>query len=123
MGAADMAAEGSVPIDFVQRVDREIIRNLSRGYADLAAAADALGISSRTLQRRLVRAGTSYQHRLDEIRKVWAQQHLASGQISLTELSQLLGFGDLSTFSDRFKGWFGMSPRAWRKARAAALSQ
>lgn len=120
-GGLEMAEEGSVPIDFVQLVDREIIRNLSRGITDLTAAANALGISARTLQRRLVQAGTSYQDRLDEIRKVWAQQHLASGQISMTELSQMLGFGDLSTFSGRFKRWFGVSPRAWRKAQG--LSQ
>ena len=122
-GTAQIDAEGCVPINFVQIVDREIIRSLSRGIADLSVISDALGISSRTLQRRLVEAGTSYQDRLDGIRKVWAQQHLASGQISLTDLSQMLGFGDLSTFSARFKSWFGVSPRGWRKALGGPLSQ
>lgn len=116
-------ADAKVSIDFAQLVDREIIRNLTRGIVDLSAAAQALGITSRTLQRRLERSGTSYQDRLDEIRKVWAQQHLASGQISLTELSQMLGFSDLSTFSARFKRWFGVSPREWRKAHLGIMSQ
>lgn len=117
--APQIAAEGSVPIDFVQLVDREIIRNLSRGVADVTMVSASMRISSRTLQRRLVQAGTSYQERLDEIRKTWASQYLTHHrQMSLTELSQLLGFGDLSTSSCRFKRWFGVSPRQWQKSQS-----
>lgn len=117
--APRLPSEGSVPIDFIQLVDREIIRNLGRSTADLPTVAAALGVTTRTIQRRLGRTGTSYQARLDDIRKAWASYHINSGQMSLTELSQLLGFGDLATFSRTFKRWHGLSPRAWRKAQGS----
>lgn len=120
-GAA--STEVDVPIDFVQLVDREIIRNLGRGIADLPAVAQSLGVNPRTVQRRLVRAGTTYQQRLDEIRQLWARQYLASRHVPLTELAQVLGFADLSTFSRTFRRWFGVSPRTWRAAQAQQVSQ
>lgn len=120
--ALSLPSEGSVPIDFIQLVDREIIRNLGRGTASLPAVAAALGVTSRTIQRRLHCAGTSYQMRLDEIRKTWASYHISSGQMPLTELSQLLGFGDLATFSRRFKHWHGLSPSEWRKGQGTEVS-
>lgn len=121
--APRLPSEGSVPIDFTQLVDREIIRNLGRGTAGLPAVAAALGVNTRTIQRRLERAGTSYQARLDDIRKAWAAYHIDSDHMSLTELSQLLGFGDLATFSRTFKRWHGLPPRTWRKVKSSRLSQ
>lgn len=117
--APRLPSEGSVPIDFIQLVDREIIRNLGCGTAGLPAVASALGVTTRTIQRRLGRAGTSYQTRLDDIRKAWATYHINSDHMSLTELSQLLGFRDLATFSRTFKRWYGLSPSAWRKAQGS----
>lgn len=113
--ALSATADGSVPVEFVQLVDREVIRELSTGRAQLPAIARALGINVRTVQRRLADHGTSYQQRLDEVRRDWAQHYLLNGQMPLTALAQMLGYDDLSTFSRTFKGWFGVSPSAWRK--------
>jgi AraC-like DNA-binding protein len=105
----------SVPIDFVQFVDREIIRELSLGKTDLATVAVSLGVTARTVQRRLADVGTSFQQRVDEVRKNWALHYLLESQMSLTNLTQMLGYDDASTFSRTFRRWFGVSPRAWRK--------
>ena len=109
--------EDGVSVDFVQLIDREIIRELSTGKAELGAVAAALGLNPRTLQRRLAAMDTSYQQRLDTVRLAWAEHYLSNGQMSLTALSQMLGYGDLATFSRVFKGWSGMAPRDWRNAR------
>lgn len=109
--------EDGVSVDFVHLIDREIIRELSTGKAKLGAVAAALGLNARTLQRRLAAMDTSFQQRLDAVRLGWAEHYLSNGQMSLTALSQMLGYGDLATFSRVFKGWSGMAPRDWRNTR------
>jgi AraC-like DNA-binding protein len=106
---------GGVEVDFMHLVDREIMRELSSGNAGLRSVADALGLNVRTVQRRLAAMGSTYQQRLDAVRMAWAQQYLINSQMPLTALGQMLGYGDLATFSRVFKAWFGLAPRPWRK--------
>lgn len=69
----------------------------------------ALGMSPRTLARRLATEGTSYQDIVDQIRAEQAQHYLEKG-LSVQEVSQILGFAFPSSFCRAYARWFGRSP-------------
>jgi AraC-like DNA-binding protein len=76
--------------------------------------AKALGMSSRTLQRRLGELGTSYQQVLDEVRRSSARRLLANTDLAASEVAFLLGFEENNSFTRAFHAWEGTSPAKWR---------
>ena len=72
-------------------------------------------MSVRTLHSKLEEQDTSYQQLLDEVRQELSVQYLRRGQLSITEISFLMGFNDSSNFSRVFKRWRGLSPKAYRE--------
>ena len=82
--------------------------------AELASAALArlLGVSDRTLKRRLQQEGSSFRALAQAARHARAQALLEAGHLSLTEIAAELGFADLSSFSQAFKRWSGAAPSA-----------
>lgn len=87
---------------------------------DLPQAARALGLSARTLKRRLQDEGASYRTLLAELRGHKANQLLADETLSLTQIAERMGFSDLSSFSQAYKRWFGIAPSVGRR-RALAV--
>jgi AraC-like DNA-binding protein len=94
---------------------RELIEMLlPAGRCSSEQVARSLGISRRTLHRKLQRADTTFTGLLDATR-VDLAQHLVSNQDnSLTDITEMLMFSSSSNFSRWFRDHFGMSPRAWR---------
>ncbi len=78
--------------------------------------AKALGLSSRTLQRRLGELGTSYQELLDAVRHRSARRLLANTDLAIGEVAFLLGFEELNSFTRAFSAWEGTTPTRWRAA-------
>ena len=76
--------------------------------------AKALGLSPRTLQRRLGDQGTTYQKLLDEVRHLSARRLLAHTDLGAGEVAFLLGFEELNSFTRAFHGWEGTTPARWR---------
>jgi AraC-like DNA-binding protein len=95
--------------DIVGRVRASIVERLPDGEPPQEAIARALGMSARTLQRRLAGAGTSYQTLLDTVRAELARAYLAEGW-AVTEAAFALGFSDTSSFSRAFRRWTGTRP-------------
>jgi AraC-like DNA-binding protein len=91
-----------------------IIRHLQDGEPQRPKTATILGMSERTLQRRLAEEGTSFQRLLDDTRRELAQHYLGQSNISLTDITYLLGFSDQSSFFRAARRWFGNSPRDYR---------
>lgn len=108
--------EPHMTISCSELVDREIIRQFSVGRVSLPGVAKAMGVSARQLQRQLGRCGTTYQARLDAIRAESARRYLLANRLSMTELSVILGFSDSAIFTRRFRSWFGVSPREWKRS-------
>jgi AraC-like DNA-binding protein len=81
---------------------------------DLADAARALGVSLRTLQRRLGEAGTSFQDELAAARLRAAQRLLLGSDASLTTIAFEVGCASPQHFSQLFRKLTGESPSAWR---------
>lgn len=98
---------------FVSQLLRDMLPN---GKVSLSYIADYMMLGPRSLQRMLMEEGTNFQALLNETRQAEATRYLKDSDISLTQLSSLLGYADLATFSKAFQRWFGMSPRQWRQA-------
>jgi AraC-like DNA-binding protein len=80
--------------------------------------ARAMRLSPRTLQRRLGELGQSYQSLLDDVRRDASRRLLASTDLDVGEISFLLGFEELNSFSRAFTGWEGATPTRWREEGA-----
>jgi AraC-like DNA-binding protein len=76
--------------------------------------AKSLGMSPRTLQRRLGEIGTSYQKLLDDVRHRSARRLLANTDLGASEVAFLLGFEELNSFTRAFHAWEGTTPTLWR---------
>jgi len=76
--------------------------------------AKRLGMSPRTLQRRLGELGTSYQKLLDDVRRRSARRLLANTDLGAGEVAFLLGFEELNSFTRAFHAWEGTTPTRWR---------
>jgi AraC-like DNA-binding protein len=108
-----LAADG-----IVARVTTVLTQRLPDGQARLAPVAAELGLSARTLQRKLADAGSSFQQVLDGVRFALAQDYLRRRELGLADVAFLLGFQDQSAFTHAFREWSGVNPGAWR-AQAA----
>ncbi|MED5238488.1 MAG: AraC family transcriptional regulator [Pseudomonadota bacterium] len=86
---------------------------LPQGRVTVDHIARCMAMSRRTLQRRLSDSGTSFQAVLDETRQKMALRYLRDSTLQVTQLSDLLGYADLSAFSRAFTRWFGMPPSRW----------
>ena len=98
----------------VQQLRSSIMGALPAGDLSVAALARSLGMSSRTLQRRLRERGTSHQELLRQTRHYLAESYLRSSELSIDEVAFLLGYANTPAFSRAFKGWTGMAPTRYR---------
>jgi AraC-like DNA-binding protein len=93
-------------------------RALARGELTVAKVARQLGVSPRTLQRRLAdEHGTSFQAVVDALRAELARQWLDKSELSVAEVAFALGFADQSAFHRAFVRWTGSTPGQYRRAR------
>jgi AraC-like DNA-binding protein len=74
-----------------------------------------LGLSPRTLQRRLRDADTSFAALVTQTRQILARRMLLDTDHSLPEIGFLLGFSEPSAFHRAFRHWFDVTPAAFRK--------
>ncbi len=85
------------------------------GYdATMAGVAGALGMSVRTLDRRLAAEGTGFRRLLDEVRCSLAERLLHRGSMGVEDVAARLGYADATAFTRAFRRWRGMTPTAYR---------
>lgn len=96
-----------------------VAQSLSDGVPRAAEVARRLGMSERTLQRRLNEDGLSFQQIAEAARRELAEGLLAQSDYSLAEVAFLTGFSEQSAFSRAFKRWSDQTPAAFREARRA----
>ncbi|ARE39701.1 Transcriptional regulator, AraC family [Rhodovulum sp. P5] len=100
-----------------QTVRGAIAQALSAGVPKAAEVAARLGISERTLQRRLGEEGLSFQKLVDEARRELAEGLLAERDYALAEIAFLTGFSGQSAFTRAFRRWRNETPAAYRAAQ------
>lgn len=96
--------------DFLERVRGRIAASIGSGDPSAEGVASSLGLSARTLRRRLSAAGVSHQRLLDEVRCEMATRALLKRGASVGEVAYLLGFSDASAFHKAFRRWTGKRP-------------
>jgi len=96
------------------QVKATIKRVLASGSPNLPAVARELGLSERTLQRRITAEGSSFRELLNLARQELGRQLLADPELTVAEIACLLGYQDETSFYRAFRECEGMSPRAWR---------
>jgi len=80
------------------------------------AVAEQLHMNSRTLQRKLVEEGTSYQNLLNELRIELACHYLVKTDFTLEAIAEKLGFTETRSFYRYFKNWAGKTAGEYRKS-------
>lgn len=106
----EIEAQSSLP----DQVKILIKRRIASGKPDIADVAREMGMSERTLQRRITEQGTSYRGLMDEARRELGRHLLSDGQSGIDEIAFLLGFQDTSSFYRAFRAWEGLTPAEWR---------
>jgi AraC-like DNA-binding protein len=97
----------------IARVRNLLLRAIQSGQVDQDDIARSLNQSTSTLQRRLRKAGTSYQDLLDSTRRDLALDYLRQGEHSLADIAFLVGFSDQANFTRAFRRWTGKAPRSF----------
>lgn len=100
----------------VARVRSAVADALCDGPPRKAQVARRLGMSERTLHRRLAEQGQTFQDVATTVRRQVAESLLSTTAHSLSEVAFLTGFSDQSAFQRAFKGWTGHTPLGFRQA-------
>lgn len=88
---------------------------LADGQPSKSDIARRLGMSERTLHRRLAEDGANFQTLVTEARRDAAESLLQSSGHSLADVAFLTGFGDQTAFTRAFKRWTGLTPAEYRR--------
>lgn len=91
---------------------------LPQGTHDARSMARALGLSERSLHRRLSERGTTWRAVVDTCRAELSKRLLADSGRPLVEVALAAGFSDQTTWTRAFRRWTGQSPLAWRRTTA-----
>jgi AraC-like DNA-binding protein len=100
------------------RVRHAVRPMVSLNTAEAESVASRLGVSVRTLSRRLQDEGTSYREVLEDIRLTMAQEFLALTDLPLADVSLAVAFANEASFYRAFRRWAGMTPDEWRRTHA-----
>jgi AraC-like DNA-binding protein len=100
--------------DIIARVRALFIELLPSGECSKEKVAARLNMSDRSLQSKLATRNTSYRNLLNETRRELAQLYIRQGLHSVSEVTYLLGFADVSSFSRAFRSWEGLSPSEYK---------
>jgi AraC-like DNA-binding protein len=99
-----------------ERLARVVYRDLDRLAIDQERVAREVGMSSRTMRRRLASEGSSFQQVLDECRMRQAVfEFRTKPSLSIAQVALRLGYSEHSTFTRAFRRWSGLSPQDYRE--------
>jgi AraC-like DNA-binding protein len=101
-------------------IENAIAPLLPHGTARAAEIARQLGMSQRTLARRLSSEGLTLSTILEELKANLARNYLKAGDLPISQIAWLLGYREVSAFTHAFRRWTGMTPRQWRAQGSAA---
>lgn len=113
--------ELEIDATFSARVRSALLETLPSGNCTIADVAKILGISKRTLQRRLLNEETTFQKQLNHIREGLARHYLKNSDITNSEISYLVGYDDPNSFIRAFHVWTGKTPETYRSEHRESL--
>lgn len=99
--------------ELVRRI-RSACLNSARRFPTAEEMAEQLGLSLRTLHRRLSEEGVTYKYLIDNMRRSVAIEFLENTQMLIDEVAERVGFSDATSFRKAFRKWTGNSPTHYR---------
>jgi len=105
--------------DIGEQVKRTLQRSLAGRRPSLQHTAREMGMSVRTLQRRLTDADFTFQQLLEDARRELAHHYLKHSAVELNDVAYFLGYEHPNSFFRAFHIWERTSPSEWRKKRHA----
>ena len=97
------------------RVRSSLIELLPAGEGSIDDVASKLGLSKRTLQRKLKQEDTTFQKQLNYTRELLAKHYLKNSDVTSDDIAYLLGYQDLNSFLRAFNIWTGMTVSEYKK--------
>lgn len=110
-------AEATAPSTFSHQVKSALKRILASGRPEMVEVAREMGMSERTLQRRITEEGTSFRQLMLETRQEVVRHLLSEPTIEIDEIACLLGYEDTNSFYRAFRAWEGTTPARWRASQ------
>ena len=104
---------------FLRDIRSAIRRALPSGELTIDSLSLDLGVSRRTLQRRLSALDSSFKQSLQNVREELSLRYLDDPRLAITEIAMLLGYSDQASFSNAFKAWRGCAPSEYRRRQEA----
>ncbi|MFC5408475.1 helix-turn-helix domain-containing protein [Larkinella bovis] len=94
-----------------------LLRRLdSQQTAQIEEVADEMGLSVRSLQRRLQAENVTFREIVDEARRDIALRLIRTNQHNINEIACVMGYDEPSSFRRAFKKWTGHNPKAYQLA-------
>jgi AraC-like DNA-binding protein len=95
---------------------------LAQRQAEPERLAALLGVSERTLQRRLAEKGRSFSEVLEDFRREESARLLCERGLHLAQVASRLGYSEQTSFTRAFRRWTGTTPGAWRAKQLAGAT-
>lgn len=108
--------------DILTRLETEIFRRLPGGDLRRLAVSTALGMSQRTLARKLKKQGLTYQDVIADVRSALATRYLTQSSAGQAQIAYMLGLSGQAAFSNAFRRWTGRTPGSVRRSSGALTS-
>ena len=113
--AVEILAEIDRHQPMAERVKNLLAMTLKEQPPSSVLIAEKLGVSSRTLQRKLDEEGTHFKNLLMEVRLEMAKHYIQNTSLSLERIACLLGYAETRSFYRSFKQWTGHTARSYRQ--------
>jgi AraC-like DNA-binding protein len=110
----------SIQGTFRASVENAITPLLPHGQARVGDVSRSLGMSPRTLARRLASEGVTFSGVVENLRSTLAEGYLKNQNLSISQIAWLLGYQEVSAFTHAFKRWTGKAPRVARSEQKAS---
>jgi len=109
-GYLDTVSTPATEDDLIVEVFRLTRALLRTQECRIERIADLLGLKTRTLQRRLAARGYEFEEIIDLVRRRQAEKLLRDSDLTIQEISVLLGYRRATSFGRAHRRWFGSSP-------------
>jgi len=107
---------------FSEQIKVVIKRRMASGRPEISDIAHELGVSERTLQRRVTDEGSTFRQLLSEARRELSRQLLGDPDADIEEVAYLLGYQDTGSFYRAFRDWEGVTPGRWREMKSSSTT-
>lgn len=99
-----------------------LLRSNPAHFGQLEAVARTLCMSARTLRRKLMAEGGSFQQLLDQVRCQMAVDYLERTPLPIADVAERLGYSETASFRHAFRRWTGCCPSDWRSSPASRVA-